>query len=317
MSVESVVFHGWKDAWKLSNGACELIVVPAINRVMGFALSGGANLLWVSPDANGQVVPQDDHTWHNLGGDKVWPTQQSIWERYTDRKGWPPPHAFDCAPARAEPIPGGLRLTSVLDPDFGAISVREFVMDPTDAVVRIRQRFEKQRGDAVLMSVWSVTQVRQPDQSLLPHGSLLDGQPHRKLGEVAPECLSVHATAVALRSSETVNQKIGVTPNAAYDNGWVATLRRDLGTLFVQSHMLERDTAYPDGDCHAEIFSANRQNGCYVEMELLSPLRTLQTGEQVRHDLVWKIVRVPPDVVADVEKTAVVADRVHRGVMRA
>ena len=289
VTVAAISFRNWSDAQKISNGICELILVPSINRVMAFSLAGGANLLWVSPDANGQTFPQDDSQWHNLGGDKIWPTEQALWQQYTGRAGWPPPHAFDCGMGHAESIPGGVRLTS-------------------RARVHIRQWFDKRQGAPVPLSLWNITQVCQPDLSLLPPGTVQDGVAYRMLGGASlPECVSEHAAAIALQNSADQPQKIGVTPAAAQGQGWVATLRRDLGTLFVQSHRLERDAAYPDGDCHADIYSADAASGGYVEMELLSPLRMRKTGEPLRHDITWEIVRVTPEVAADAAKAGAAA----------
>ena len=313
--VDQVDFRGWRDSWRISNGACELVVVPSINRVMSFSLAGGANLLWVSKDANGQVFAQDDGRWHNLGGDKVWPTSQDLWKACTGRNGWPPPFAFDSAPACAAPIPGGVRLTSAVDANFDAVCVREFVMDPSNAVVNIRQWYDKRMGKPMPMTFWSITQVRRPDISLLPPGSAVNGPGYRKLGDLQPECLSAQVSALALRGSETVCQKIGVTTNTACDNGWVGALWQGEGTLFVQSHRLVRDGAYPDGGCQAEIYAANRENGSYAEMELLSPLQTLPAGERLRHDVVWQLVRLPADVAADAARVGAMAEQAHRNVI--
>jgi hypothetical protein len=138
-AVQKTDYHGWKDAWRISNGACELIIVPQVNRVMYFGLIGSPSALWNNDSLAGQVQLSDDHQWHNFGGDKVWPTQQDWWKRFSDRQGWPPPYTFDAAPAVAEAIPNGVRITTQKSPDYGTRTVREFVMDASRPMVIVRQ----------------------------------------------------------------------------------------------------------------------------------------------------------------------------------
>lgn len=311
VKVEQVAFHGWQDAWRISNDACEFVVVPAVNRVMGFALRGGANLLWVSPDADGQTVPDDDRQWHNLGGDKVWPTAQNLWKTYTGRDGWPPPHAFDCGRARVERISGGLRLISPPDPDFGAICVREFRLDSTAAVVRIRQHYEKHGGGDAAMTFWTITQVRQPDFALLPLGLAQEGFRYRDLGTTRADGLTVGASVLALRNSRTSGQKAGVPPDQDAANGWVAAVYRAAGVALVESHRLERGAVYPDGGCQAELYADDGHNGPYTELELLSPLRTLHAGERLQHDVIWQLVRLSPEEAADPERAGAALAQAH------
>lgn len=313
VKVEQTQFSGWRDAWKISNPVCEMVVVPSLCRVMRLAWKDGDNLLWVSPSARGQTYPVDDRQWHNLGGDKVWPTQQSRWHEYTDRQEWPPPLAFDSGVGRVESIPGGLRLISPLDPDFGAVCVREFVMDPVAPRVRLHQYFEKRTGSAADMSFWTITQVGSPTLALLPLGGIAqDGLRYRYLGVIVKVR---HATlageSVVLRISPEGSQKVGVSANEARNNGWVAATFATSDTLLVESHRLESDGVYPDDDCHAELYTDDGTNGPYIELELLSPLRALHAGERLVHDEIWQLVRLPPGTADDPATAAKAAREAH------
>src|SRR5689334_8758901 len=84
VTVEKTDYHGWKDSWKVSNGTCELVIVPQVNRMMSFSLVGSPSPIWNNDAIAGQVQLSDDNQWHNFGGDKVWPTQQDWWQRYSD-----------------------------------------------------------------------------------------------------------------------------------------------------------------------------------------------------------------------------------------
>ena len=80
----------------LRNRATEVVVVPAIGRVMrlGFAGDGGASDLFWRHGQLGPSLAPDENGWINLGGDKAWPAPQSEWQRIVG-KGWPPPVTFD------------------------------------------------------------------------------------------------------------------------------------------------------------------------------------------------------------------------------
>src|SRR3954471_21685940 len=73
-----------RDAWQLTDGKTEAIVVPSLARVMHFATAGGKNWLWQPPA--GQEMQGD---WKNFGGEKAWVAPQSQWKLYLGR-GFPP-----------------------------------------------------------------------------------------------------------------------------------------------------------------------------------------------------------------------------------
>lgn len=312
---EQVEFRGWPHAWKISNRACEMVVVPAINHVMSFSLKGGANLLWVAPEANGAMVQEAGVKWHNFGGDKVWPAYEELWRPYMKRR-WPPSYAFDGGVATVEPVAGGLRMTSPEDPDFGAVCVREFLMDERKPLVVIRQHFEKRSGRELSFMVWSVTQVREASCNLLPLAGRESGLRYQSLGALTNEAFAVDDSCLAIRNHAMLAQKVGVGRDAASGNGWVAACYGAEGALFVQSHDLDPQGVYPDKGCQAEIFTSNREFGMYTELELLGPQVLLRPGERLRHDIVWQIVPVketPGSIPAEISG---IAARAHRAAIR-
>src|SRR5258708_4386154 len=151
IKVEQIEYLKWPHAWRLSNPSCQLVVVPEVGRVMYFARTGGEDIPYNNQDPSGRTGRRDGHEWHNFGGDKVWPTEQDWWIRYTDRKGWPPPYFSDAAPQTAEAMTDGVRMISPRSPEFGTRTIREFVMDPEKPLVRVRQHFVKDEGKPVVM----------------------------------------------------------------------------------------------------------------------------------------------------------------------
>jgi hypothetical protein len=44
VKVEEISYSGWNCALRMSNGACESVYVPSVNRALHLSLSGGENL---------------------------------------------------------------------------------------------------------------------------------------------------------------------------------------------------------------------------------------------------------------------------------
>ncbi len=105
----SAVIYAGRDAFKLTDGRAEAIIVPQIGRIMSFGKVGGPNLLWNLPNS-----PNKDRSWKNYGGDKNWLAPQSSWPDFHARK-WPPDAALDGASQSAEVLTGGkLQMTTPL-----------------------------------------------------------------------------------------------------------------------------------------------------------------------------------------------------------
>lgn len=301
VAVENVEFRGWKNVWKLSNATCEAIVVPEVARILHFAMKDKPSVLWINGGLAGKTS-KDDNQWYNLGGDKIWPAQQSEW-------GWPPPYHFDGAPNTAEAIPGGVKLSTPMSPKFGAQAVREIVLDEKKPLLRIRQTMIRSGDSNKDLTLWSVSQVVKPVYALLPLGQPVEKERHKPLGELKPNAFHVHKTVLALENDDDAGQKVGVRPDEAAKDGWVGAVFP--GQLLVISHAVEKDGRYPDGGCHGELFSAPKNLGSYVELEMLSPLNALKKGETFKHDLVWQLVPIDVNQQDEPERAAAAARKAH------
>ena len=107
----------------LSNGKIEIVIVPAIGRVMQMRFVGEEDgPFWELPELYGKAPDPEAKTWLNFGGDKTWPAPQSEWPRITPRS-WPPPQAFDAMPVEAIVKEGNqgseVELRSPVDPHYG------------------------------------------------------------------------------------------------------------------------------------------------------------------------------------------------------
>ena len=187
----------------LRNGQTEVVVVPAIGRIMslGFAGDGGASdPLW----RHGQIGPNlagDENGWINYGGDKAWPAPQAEWERMVG-KGWPPPTTFDATAHAATMKGAAIEMVSPIDPAYG-MRVRRTVSLFDDHML-IDTAYEKVEGPSVRVAVWTITQLVSPDRvfALLPERSSFPGG-HRSTLPAAPKDVSLEGRLLGIARHPT------------------------------------------------------------------------------------------------------------------
>src|SRR5438128_9995792 len=79
-------YHGWPEAYRLSNDKVEAVVVPAIGRVMQLKfVDAEEGPFWENRALDGKLPDTSSNDWGNFGGDKSWPSPQADWPRITGR----------------------------------------------------------------------------------------------------------------------------------------------------------------------------------------------------------------------------------------
>ena len=178
VSVTRLTWHGWDGAVRLSNGVVEAIVVPSIGRIMDFRLAGRPETspVFVNPDWEGKsVADADPTTWAAFGGDKLWPSPQSEWDKHNAR-AWPPDQTFDGDPEVAALLPDGVKLTTPDSLAFAARATRTITLKPGEARLYVAQTLIKDPDasgprDGFPLGVWSITQTRGDGTLFLPVGA--------------------------------------------------------------------------------------------------------------------------------------------------
>jgi hypothetical protein len=284
--VELTAYQGWRDCYRLTNGEVELVIAPAIARVVHYGFVGEPNTLWLNPGTLGQPVKPGE--WPNHGGDKAWIWPQEEWEVRTGR-AWPPPPATDQVPHQAEVVDGNVvRLTSPLVAGYGVRIVREIRLEPKGTKVHLLTRLEKLRDGADFpVAAWVVAQLPVPDvliARLHPESALREGF---KLFSAAPwkAIRKLGADILIPERPTDVSAKLGC------DAEILAWYRSPY--LVVHRSRIDRLSDFQPGD-HAQIYS-NPDTLPYIELEFTSPLRLLRRGESVALKVEWELFRVPPE----------------------
>jgi len=272
VTVRRTDYHGWRGAWRLSNGTVDLVFVPQIGRVMRFGFVGGPNVLWENPALRGRALPVSARTkeWANYGGDKLWPAPQARW-------AWPPDPHLDGAPQKVTPLPGrGIRAETPVSAHKGIRFIREIALDPTGAGVTFRNVMHNAGRKDVDWSVWEVAQIVVPQYAELPlwkRGRNSRGHYVFKGYPPAPGTLQVGPDTVRFRWNPKRSGKIG----ADSPSGWVRAVFA--GSRLTLSAAFLPEEEYPDDGCGQEIWS-NAAPLRYMELELLGPIRSLMPGEK-------------------------------------
>ena len=291
-----------RPAYKLTNGAVEAVVVPAIGRVMSFGKVGGPNLLWNNDPAQIAVTG-----WKNYGGDKAWLSPQSNWKLFHGANNWPPEPVLDGEPLQADVLTGGkLRLTTGLS-KTGIRLIRTMYFDDNGEFV-IEQTARKEAGAPVKAGIWSITQVV-PGQAVFcpinPDTQYKDGLFHfqttlpQTTTRVAPNLIRIEP------KSGPGGAKMG------FDSKISALAAVKDGVALVQKSA-RPDGQYPDGADEAgfptELYINGDPKVYYAELEILGPLQPYYVGTSYTHTVRWSLHDLPstdadsPEVLAAMEK---------------
>ena len=299
VSVARICWHGWHDCYLIANGRVEAVVVPAIGRAMQLRLTGEADgAFWESRELDGELhatAPNqaDLPEWINFGGDKCWPAPQSDW-LVRQGRDWPPPIAFDSSPMDAVAGEDGVVLTSPVDSAFGIQVTRHVELDAELPVMRIRTEFHKVIGDTVRVSVWTITQMNDPERvfvplredSKMPGGFIL-------LIEAEPERLRIEDGLLSFVRTRLKSTKIGM------DATCMAWVRRK---LVVRIDAEAGPGEYPDGGCVTQVYTSPDPVP-YVELETLGPLATMSAGDRIERTTTYTIMpRSTTDPEAEARK---------------
>ncbi|MBW4563657.1 MAG: DUF4380 domain-containing protein [Mojavia pulchra JT2-VF2] len=265
-------YRGWRDSWVLSNGQVEAVIVPAIGRVMQFRFQNGEDTFWENPKMSGKIPNPTPKKWVNFGGDKTWPAPQSDWKKIMGRL-WPPPTGFDSIPVQAKVDGGEVTLIYPIDLLYGIRTFRRIRLHPQQPVMTISTTFEKVKGKPKDVAVWVITQLRDPVAvyAALPQPSIFP-QGYNKQSDDLPANLKVENGMLSLTRDPKKSHKLGCDASTLLWVGKKVVVRIDSPRV--------SGVRYPDQESSAEIYT-NSDPEAFVELEFLSPLKTLQIKEKI------------------------------------
>lgn len=293
---QKINYHGWPDSYVLGNGAVEVVVVPAIGRVMQFRLAGTDGVFFENRALDGKAPDPVSAEWGNFGGDKSWPSPQADWEKVTKRS-WPPPVAFDSMPVEARVQGRGLELVSAVDPAYGIRERRRIELAVDAPRMTITTSYVKERGDPVKVGVWVITQMSEPERAfiVLPSNSQFRSG-YTRLEGALPANLKVEDGLLSLVRDMKDSAKIGT------DGGTLLWMNSQY-VLRIDSPRVEGGD-YPDQGSSAEIYT-NKDPLAYIELETLGPLSTMKVGDHIERTNTYTLLqRTSGDAMTEARRIA-------------
>lgn len=275
-------YHGWKNCIFVRNAQAEIVIVPAIGRIMQFHYLGEEGPFWENRRLDGKLPDPSSAEWGNFGGDKPWPAPQADWPAVTGRD-WPPPGAFDSMPVKANTLGDAVELVSPVDPHYGIRTRRLIRLDARQPVMTVETSFEKVQGTPRAVSVWIVTQCGEPRSIRIP-------VPKKTLFKKGYNLQCPHEPPGLKREGEilTLTRDRAIPHKIGNDAGLLEWIGEGV-SLRVDSPRID-GANYPDSNSSAEVYT-NPDPLPYIELELLGPLKTLSVSEKIASLMVYTLSR--------------------------
>jgi hypothetical protein len=283
MKIEPTAFGGWENCLRLSNEQAELIITLDVGpRIISYQhLPGGKNVLKTNPDELGRA---GEPTFVQRGGHRFWLAPES------ERSYFP-----DNTPVAHEILPNGVRLVNAAAAPWHVKKTLTVTLAENSSLVTLHHEATNEGAEPATLATWAVTVMEAGGLEIIPRPPM--GQHPRDLlpnrlqvlwpyTDTADERWRWGRQFITLRQTpHSSPAKFGMR----HEMKWIGYLTRSV--LFIKLVESVPDAVYPDFGCNFETFS----NAQMLEIETLSPLRTLGPGESVGHTESWRLFGSIPE----------------------
>jgi len=286
---EQVEFRGWPHCRLLSNGIVDVVVTTDVGpRIVRYGSGGGENMLCEVRDDDGLV---GGDSWRMYGGHRLWHSPEESPRTYQPDNTSVPFEDGD--------------LNIVLKPSIevatGIQKEMEVSLETTGTGVTVTHRLTNRGLWPVRLAAWAITVMAPGGVEVIPQTNADTGLlPNRSIAlwpYAHMDDPRVHwgDRFVLLHQDPAIRSpfKLGITNEA----GWAAYFGRH--SVFTKQFPVSSGAAYPDFGVNFESYTTDFM----LEMETLSPLRTLEPGESVEHVESWRLfadVSYPGDSESDI-----------------
>lgn len=296
VSVTKVNYHGWKNTYKLANGAIEVYVTSDVGpRIIDIRPVGGNNIFYVR---EGELGKSGEKDFKLRGGWRLWLAPEVF------EITW----FADNAPCEVRRLNGNvMRFIGPKEQRSGIQKVIDVMLDEKLPWVRVLARLRNVTNKPLTYSAWSMPVMRPGGKAIAPLDvgdvdalaqvrrlilwSYTNPSDNRftffnKLIIVDHAKVPKREKLIGKKRRYNDEAKIGVDTK----QGWVAYYHPVQKTLFIKRFPFNPNGRYPDGGCTVEIYSCNE----FIEVECLSELATIKPkGEFVFPVDMWLFTNVP------------------------
>jgi len=280
--LERFSYRGWNNAYKLSNGAVELVVTADVGpRILFYGFRDGENLLHEVEEDAGKAGSSEFRLY---GGHRLWVSPE------VERTYYP-----DNSPVAVSPHGNATRFTApreALSPGTNLQKEFEIELAATGSQVRITHRVRNDDASPTTLAPWSPTMMGAGGRAILPLSPrvAMDKDHYLPVGvfgiwsftDLADPRWVFGTSYVQLRQLANpqgrFKEQMGGIFNSA---GWGAYFRN--GYLFVKRAAVIGGARYPDFGCNFGVF----RTPDFLELETLGPLVQLRPREVVEPVECW------------------------------
>ena len=280
MQTETIPHAGWERNLRLANDQIELVVTLDVGpRVISFRTKNGANVFKTFDE---QLGGTGETEWMIRGGHRFWIAPEDL-ERTYHIDNHPPRHWVDSATGEfifeAEQKAGG-RILKTLG----------ITISPDSAKVRVRHTAKNTDSRSLEFSAWALSVMKAGGTAVIPQPPLgehpRDLLPNRTMvlwpyTDLTDPRFRIGRDFIVLRqAADRPPTKLGLS----HKEKQIAYIVDD--SIFIKSFDFIEGETYPDGGCNFETFT----NSEMLEVESLSPLKTVPPGEEITHIEEWTLL---------------------------
>lgn len=276
-------YKGWENCIEISNGIIDLVAVTDIGpRIIRFGFKDQENELCEVPD---QIGTTGGNEWKIYGGHRLWHSPEHILRSYE-------PDNFMVEFQEKE---NGILLRQPVEPNAKMLKEIEITMSPHEAKVTLLHRITNKGLWPVKLSAWALTVMAPGGKEIIPQATKqTDLLPNRMISLWPYTRMNdprVYWGEKYITLQQDINIKTPFKIGTSNEDGWAAYLNH--GNLFVKKYQHVPGAPYPDfGNSSFETYVCDYM----IEIESLSPLKTLEPEEFIEHTEIWTLfnnVEVP------------------------
>lgn len=283
-------YRGWPNAYFLSNGEVELIVLADVGpRIIHYAFSGAENQFHEFPDQAGLHGGTDFRLY---GGHRLW-----IWPE-EERTYFP-----DNASVEVNSNESGATFTAPVEhgPPGSVLQKQiSLSLSPNGTSVQLTHTITNRSNTATELAPWTPTVLSPGGRAILPfpQRAAMDKDHFQSVSPLTLWSFTDFTDSRWILGADFLQLQQQQTPTGRFPEqmtglfnpqGWGAYLRSHFA--FVKCSTAIPNARYPDFGCNFEIFT----NPEFLELETLGPIVTLRPGESAQHRESWHLFRdIPP-----------------------
>ena len=282
IQIEKIDYRSWRNAYRLTNGIVDVIVLADVGpRVVHYGLCGSENQFHELSD---QFGLRGGDEFRLYGGHRLW-----VWPE-TERTYFP-----DNQLVEVHTSPGGATFTAPVEAAAPGTSLQKKItiqLDESGTRVRLCHTVSNCGTQPTELAVWTPTVLRGGGCAILPFPprAAMDKDHFQSVAPLALWSFTDFTDRRWVLGKDFLQLSHDDKPAGRFPeqmsglftpDGWGAYVRT--GFVFLKRSAVLQEVRYPDFGCNFEVFT----NPEFLELETLSPVVNLDSGEEAHHTERW------------------------------